>query len=199
MSSRTAFLAGALAFTVGAGVLAFSLIHFSKPGGEVATQASSVGGPFTLVDQNGATVTEKDVAGKPYLVFFGFTHCPEVCPTALADITQVFEALGPDAEKAQALFVTVDPARDTPEALKSYLDSFSPRIRGLTGAQEQVDATVKVFRAYAKRVPLDGGDYTMDHTALVYLMDRNGAFVAPFNLKREPQQSADELRRYLGA
>lgn len=198
MSARTAFIAGSLAFAVGAVALGFGIAHFGgSGGGATATQPSSVGGPFQLVDQNGATVTEADVKGKPYLVFFGFTHCPDVCPTALSEMTQTFDALGPDADKLQALFITVDPARDTPETLKEYLSSFSPRIRGLTGSQGQVDATVKTFRAYARKVPLEGDNYTMDHTALVYLMDRNGAFVQPLNLKREPADVAAELRRYL--
>lgn len=197
MSPRTSFFAGALVFVLGASALAFGLVQYAQRGGAVATQASSVGGPFTLVDQTGATVTDKTFAGKPFLVFFGFTHCPEICPTALTEITQTFQALGPDAEKASALFITVDPERDTPESLKAYLDSFSPRISGLTGSQAQVDAAVKAYKAYAKKAPLPGGDYTMDHTALVYLMDRNGAFVAPVNLKRDPAEIANELKRYL--
>lgn len=197
MSPRMAFFAGAVVFALGAAALAFGVVQLGQTGGAVATQGSTVGGPFALVDQNGATVTDKDLKGEPFLVFFGFTHCPDVCPTALSDMTQAFEALGPDAEKARALFVTVDPARDTPEAMKSYLSSFSPRITGLTGSQEQVDAVIKAYRVYAKKTPLEGGDYTMDHTALVYLMDRNGAFVAPINLKREPAVVAAELKRYL--
>ena len=196
MSPRTAFLVGALAFVLGAGALAGALIQF-RGGGATAQQASSVGGPFRLVDQTGAPVTDADLKGKPFLVFFGFTHCPDVCPTALAEITQAFDALGTDAARTEALFVTVDPARDTPETLKAYLTSFSPRIRGLTGSQEQVDAVVKTYRAYARKQPLKDGDYTMDHTALVYLMDRNGAFVAPLNLKREPADVAAEIKRYL--
>ncbi|MGA0532703.1 SCO family protein [Hansschlegelia sp. KR7-227] len=198
MSPRTAFIAGALAFAVGAAGLAGALIHLGgRGGGQTAAQASAVGGPFEMVDQTGATVTDADVKGKPFLVFFGFTHCPDVCPTALYEITQAFEALGPDAEKTQALFVTVDPERDTPEAMKAYLSSFSPRIRGLTGSRPQVDAMVKAYRAYAKKQPLKDGDYTMDHTAIVYLMDRNGAFVAPLNLKRTPQEIAAEIRPYV--
>ena len=197
MSPRTAFLAGALVFAVGAAGLAGAVLHLGRGGGQTATQPSDVGGPFQLVDQNGATVTEADLKGKPYLVFFGFTRCPDVCPTALYEISQAFQALGPDAAKTQALFVTVDPARDTPEALKGYLSSFSPQIRGLTGGQAEVDAMVKAYRAYAKKQSLESGDYTMDHTAVVYLMDRNGAFVAPLNLKRSPEDVAAEIRRYL--
>lgn len=197
MSPRAAFLAGALVFFVGAAGLAAAVVHFGGPGGETARQASAVGGPFSLVDQDGKPVTEADVMGKPTLVFFGFTRCPDVCPTALYEITQALGALGPDAAKAQALFVTVDPERDTPEALKAYLSSFAPQIRGLTGSQEAVAGMVKAYRAYAKKQPTKDGDYTMEHTAIVYLMDKNGAFVAPLDIKRPPEQIAAEIRRYV--
>jgi protein SCO1/2 len=197
VSSRGVFVAGALAFLVGAAGLTGALVHLGRDGGRTATQASSVGGPFSLVDQDGRPVTEADLKGRPTLVFFGFTRCPDVCPTALYEITQAFEALGPDAEKAQAIFVTVDPERDTPEAIKAYLSSFSPRIRGLTGAPEAMEKMVKAYKAYAKKVPTRDGEYTMDHTAIVYLMDKNGSFVAPLNLKRPPDQVAAEIRSYV--
>jgi protein SCO1/2 len=197
MSPRTAFIAGALAFLVGAGALTGALVHFARPGGETARQASAVGGPFALTDQEGRRVTEADLKGKPTIVFFGFTRCPDICPTALYEITQAFAALGPDADKAQALLVTVDPERDTPEALKAYLSSFAPQIRGLTGSPDAVERTVKAYKAYAKKQPLKDGGYTVDHTAIVYLMDRNGAFVAPLNLKRPPDEIAAEIRRYV--
>lgn len=196
MSSRAVFIAGAAAFLIGATALAGAVLHFAGNAGAPAqtSRTSSVGGPFRLVDQNGATVTEADLKGRTTLVFFGFTHCPDICPTALADITQTLAALGPDAEKAQALFVTVDPERDTPDALKSYLAGFSPQIRGLTGDQAAVDAMVKAYRAYAKRQPLKDGGYTMDHTAIVYLMDKDGTFVAPLNMKRAPAEIAAEIK-----
>ncbi|HVI29783.1 SCO family protein [Hansschlegelia sp.] len=196
MSPRTAFFAGAIVFALGAAGLAAALLHLQGES-QTATQASSVGGPFILVDQDGQAVTEADMKGKPHLVFFGFTHCPDVCPTSLYEMTQALNALGADAEKTEAFFVTVDPARDTPEAMKGYLKSFSPRIRGLTGTQEQVDGMVKAYKVYARKQPLEGGDYTMDHTAVVYLMDRNGNFVAPLNLKRSPEEVAAEIRRYI--
>ena len=196
MSPRTAFFSGAIVFALGAAGLAAALLHLQGES-QTATQASSVGGPFSLVDQDGRAVTEADMKGKPHLVFFGFTHCPDVCPTSLYEMTQALNALGADAEKTEAFFVTVDPARDTPEAMKGYLKSFSPRIRGLTGTQEQVDGMVKAYKVYARKQPLEGGDYTMDHTAVVYLMDRNGSFVAPLNLKRSPEEVAAEIRRYI--
>lgn len=166
------------------------------PRGEMATRPSDVGGPFRLTDHNGRTVTDADFKGKPFLVFFGFTHCPDICPTALFEMSETLRRLGPDAEKIAALFITVDPERDTPEKLKDYISSFHPRIVGLTGTQADIDAVTKAYKAYARKVPLDGDDYTMDHSAIVYLMDRQGRFVAPFNLKRPADEAAADLRRY---
>jgi protein SCO1/2 len=187
----------ASAFLAGAAALAAIAIVIWPRGGEMAVSPSAVGGPFRLTDQNGRTVTDADFKGKPFLVFFGFTHCPDVCPTALFDMSEAFRRLGPDAEKMSALFISVDPERDTPEKLKDYLQSFHPRISALTGTQAEIDAVTKAYKAYAKKVPLDGGEYTMDHTAIVYLMDREGRFVAPFNLKRPADEAAKDLRRYL--
>jgi protein SCO1 len=178
-------------------VLCLSVVLLVVQRGSVPVpQASAVGGPFKLIDQNGRTVTEQDMKGKPFLVFFGFTHCPDVCPTTLFDISEVFRKLGPDADRAAALFVTVDPERDTPEAMKSYLSSFDPHLRGLTGEEAAVDGVIKAYRTYTKKVPNPDGSYSVDHQALVYLMDKEGRFVAPFNLKRRPEESAADLRRY---
>ena len=163
------------------------------PGG---TAAAAIGGPFTLTDQNGKPVSDRDLKGKPFLVFFGYTHCPDVCPTTLFDVSEVLRALGPDADRTAALFITVDPERDTPAVLKDYLSSFDPHLHGLTGDQAKIAAAEKSYRAYAAKVPLKDGDYSMDHTALVYLMDKDGRFVAPFNLKRRPQEAAADLRKY---
>ena len=189
-------LLGLIIFAVGLLVLAGAAMWMMRPQAQIAT-SSLVGGPFRLVDQDGAVVTEADFKGQPFVVFFGFTNCPDICPTKLFELSEVFKRMGPDADKASALFVTVDPERDTPEALKRYLSSFSPRIRGLSGDQAAVDGMVKAYRAYAKKVPLEGGGYTMDHTAVVYLMDANGGFVRPLNMARPPEEIADELRALL--
>lgn len=162
----------------------------------VVVPSATIGGPFRLVDQNAKPVSEQDFAGKPFLVFFGFTHCPDICPTALFEMTEVMRKLGPDADRVSALFITVDPERDTPAVLKDYLSSFDPRVVGVTGEPAAIAAVEKSYRVYAKKVPLDGGNYTMDHTALVYLMDKDGRFVAPFNIKRPPEVAAADLRRY---
>ena len=115
---------------------------------------------------------------------------------ALADISQIIDTLGPDGNKLNALFVTVDPERDTPAVLKDYLSSFNPRLIGVGGDADALAAVAKAYRVYYKKVPLKDGDYTMDHTAIVYLMDKNGQFVAPFSLKRRPEDAAAELRKY---
>jgi protein SCO1/2 len=188
----------AAAFAVGlASVLAVVLLVAGRVPAPITTTASAVGGPFRLVDQNGEPRTEEDLKGHPFLVFFGFTHCPDVCPTTLFEVSEVLRNLGPDAGRARALFVTVDPERDTPEKLKGYLSSFDPHLIGLTGEPDAIERVLKAYRVYYKKVPTEGGGYTMDHTALVYLMDKQGRFVAPFNLKRRPEESAADLRRYL--
>ena len=187
----SAFLAGLiLCFTV--------VLIVTGRGPELfASTSAAIGGPFKLTDQNGKAITERDLKGRPSLVFFGFTHCPEVCPTALFDISEILSKLGPDANKVNAVFITVDPERDTPAVLKDYLASFNPRLVGVGGDAEQLAAVAKAYRVYYKKVPTKDGDYTMDHTAIVYLMDKNGQFVAPFSLKRKPEEGAAELRRYL--
>jgi protein SCO1/2 len=197
MKSRASYLLLILAAFV-AGLVVFSAALFWVTGkNQVAgPPPSSVGGPFNLVDQDGKAVSDADLKGKPFLVFFGFTHCPDVCPTTLFEVSEVFRTLGKDAERVNALFVTVDPERDTSEQLKVYLSSFDPHLRALTGDTAAIAAMEKAYRVYSKKVPLEGGDYTMDHTALVYLMDKKGRFVAPFSLKRTPAEAAADLRKY---
>jgi protein SCO1 len=179
------------------GLLLFLGAIFAVTGFSPTPHAAAIGGPFALVDQNGKPFSDQDMKGKPYLVFFGFTHCPDICPTTLFEMSQLMKKLGPDADRAGALFITVDPGRDTPAILKDYLASFDPHLRGLTGDQAAIDQAIKDYRVYAKKVPLQGGDYTMDHTAIVYLMDKDGQFVAPFDLQRSADVEATELRRYL--
>ena len=162
----------------------------------IATPAA-IGGPFQLTDQSGQTVTEKEMQGRPTLIFFGFTHCPDVCPTSLFEMSEVLRAMGQDADRVNAYFISVDPERDTAAAMKDYLSSFDPHLKGLTGPPQDLAKVISEYRVYAKKVPLKDGDYTMDHTALVYLMDREGKFVAPFNLKRTPDEAATDLKRYL--
>jgi protein SCO1 len=178
-------------------VLCFAAIALIAGSRSSGLPVAAIGGPFRLIDQNGKTVTDQDMKGKPFLVFFGFTHCPDVCPTTLFDVSEVMRSLGPDADRTAALFITVDPERDTPASMKDYLGSFDPHLRGLTGDADALATVAKEYRVYYKKVPLDGGDYTMDHTAIVYLMDKDGHFVSPFSLKRKPDVAAAELRKYL--
>jgi protein SCO1/2 len=184
-------------FLIGALALAAAAIITFSPRQQGQSLASSVGGPFALTTAEGKRLTDKDLRGAPFLVFFGFTHCPDVCPTKLFEISETLRAAGAKGEKLKALFISVDPERDTPEVMKSYLGSFDSRIIGLTGSQAEIDATVKAYRAYAKKVPQKDGGYTMDHTALVYLMDKNGGFVGAFNIEQTPAQAAAEWLRHL--
>lgn len=192
---RRSFVAFLLLLAGAAGIAAAAF--YALDGGRAGAPApSAVGGPFALTDMNGQRVTNKDYEGRPVLMFFGFTRCPDVCPTALAEISAIFEAMGPDA-KVNALFVSVDPERDTPASLKDYLGSFDPRIIGLWGDPETTRKVMQSFRAFAAKVPLKDGDYTMDHTAIVYLLDKRGRFVNAFNISRPPQDAAKDLARYL--
>lgn len=185
----TAFLGGLLLFTAG-------IFLITGRASAPVSVASAVGGPFQLSDHDGKAVSDETLKGKPFLVFFGFTHCPDICPTTLFEVSEILTKLGPDANKVNALFVTVDPERDTVEKLKDYLGSFHPQLKGVTGSPEAVDKMLKGYRVYYKKIPTTGSDYTMDHTALVYLMDKQGRFVAPFNMKRTPDVAAEDLKKY---
>ncbi|MGU3386884.1 SCO family protein [Methylobacterium sp. D53M] len=182
-----AFCLGLIGLT---GAAVFAFLPDKAPVG-----VPSVGGPFTLVNQDGRTVTERDFAGATHLVFFGFTHCPDVCPTTLQQISDVLAALGSKGKTMRVAFVTVDPERDDPASLKTYLSSFDPRITGLTGTPEQVTATEKAYRAYARKVPAKEGDYTMEHTALVYIMDAQNRFLGALDLTRPADEVAAQLAK----
>ena len=161
-----------------------------------SARAAGIGGPFSLVDGDGRAVTNASFAGKWMLVYFGYTHCPDVCPTTLDAISQTLKALGPD-RNIRALFITLDPERDTPAVMKDYLSSFDPRIVGLTGPQAEVDKVAHEYRVYAKKVPTGDGGYSVDHTGVVYLMDGRGDFVESFNPDLEkPAEAAATLAKY---
>jgi protein SCO1/2 len=178
-------------------IVGLLLIFWGTGGVQNMAQPAPIGGPFQLTDQDGKTVTDTSLKGKPTLIFFGYTHCPDICPTALFEISEVLRAMGEDADRVNAYFVTVDPERDKPSIMKDYLSSFDPHLKGLSGDAEQTRKVISAYRVYAKKVPTEGGDYSIDHTALVYLMDRDGKFVHPFNLKRTPEEAAADLKRYL--
>lgn len=153
-----------------------------------------VGGPFELVNGEGETVTDADFAGRPFVIFFGFTHCPDICPTSLFEMAQWIDALGPAADELRFAFVTVDPERDTPAVMRDYVGAFSERIIPLTGTLAQVDRVLDAYRVYAKKVPLEGGGYTMDHSAFVYLMDEDGRYEAHITYGEESERALAKLR-----
>jgi len=157
----------------------------------------TLGGPFRLTDETGTQVTEQSFRGRFMLVYFGFTYCPDVCPTELAKMATALDLLGERAEEVVPLLITVDPARDTPEALAQYTDLFHPRLIGLTGTEAEIAAVAKAYRAYYAKVRTGDGptDYTIDHSAFIYLMGRRGEFVALFNPETTPEAIADAIAR----
>lgn len=159
--------------------------------------AQEIGEHFSLPATDGRRIGPSELAGRPYLLFFGFTHCPDICPTALAEIASRIDELGPDADPLQVVFVTVDPTRDTPEVLGEYLAWFDPRIIGLSGSEEETAATARAFRATYRKVPQGDGAYTMDHTAALYLMDADGVFFDRIDYRAAPEAQLAALRRLL--
>jgi protein SCO1/2 len=153
------------------------------------------GAPFALVDQKGGKITEAAFRGQPTAVFFGFTHCPEVCPTTLSELDGWLKKLGNDGKNIHAYFVSVDPERDTPEVLNNYVSNVSDRITGITGSPEKVAAMAKSFGIYAKKVPLADGDYTMDHTASILLLSRGGDFAGTIAYGENPETAMAKLKR----
>ncbi len=157
--------------------------------------AALVGGPFLLQTGDGKTLSDADMKGRAFLVYFGYTHCPDICPTTLAEISDVLRRMGD--KPIRALFITVDPERDTPATMADYVSSFDPRIIGLSGSAEQIAAVEKAYRVYARKGPSNAnGDYSMDHSSVVYLMDGGGAFVEALDLERPPEEVAKELSAY---
>lgn len=153
------------------------------------------GAPFALVDQSGAEITDAAFRGAPSALFFGFTHCPEICPTTLYELDGWLTALGDEGKNLRAWFVTIDPARDTPDIMDAYVGNVSERIRGITGEPAKVEAMARSYGIYFKRVELDGGDYTMDHTASVLLLDRKGDFAGTIAYGENPDTAIAKLKR----
>jgi protein SCO1/2 len=155
----------------------------------------AIGGPFSLTDQHGATVTEAALNGHPSAIFFGYTNCPNVCPTTLADMSDWLQKLGPDGDKLKVYFVTVDPERDTKDQLAAYLQAFDPRITGLTGPRPAIDQMLRAYRVYSRKVPIDGGGYSMDHTASVYLLDKDAGFAGTVDYNDDTDKAVARLKR----
>jgi cytochrome oxidase Cu insertion factor (SCO1/SenC/PrrC family) len=172
------------------------------PGGEPkSTGTALVGGPFTLTDHNGNRVTDQTYAGKYLLIFFGFTYCPDVCPSELQVMSAALDQLGPDAEKIQPLFITIDPARDTPQVMKDYVANFHPRLVGLTGSDQDIAAVAAKYRVYYAKAKGGAGesDYLMDHSAILYLMNPDGTFLKHFTYGTDAKALANAIRQAMSS
>lgn len=181
------------------GLLGYLIVEVFRGGenGAVIGQAQ-VGGPFELVDGEGRTVTDEEFRGEYMLVYFGYTYCPDVCPTELQNMSRALELLGEEAEAVRPVFITVDPERDTPEVIESYVENFHPRMVGLTGSPEQIEKAAKSYRVYYKKAESgSASEYLMDHTSIVYLMGREGEFLRHFGYGTSPEDMAQGIRSYL--
>jgi protein SCO1/2 len=176
-------------------IVAGGLFLWRSEDGSPGIAAATIGGPFQLVDQRGAIVTEAALKGHPSALFFGYTYCPDVCPTTLYEMTVWLGKLGADGDKLKAYFVTVDPERDTKEQIAAYLEGFDPRITGLTGSREAIDAMLKSYRVYSRKAPSEDGEYIMDHTAAVYLLDKEATFTGTVDYKEDEATALAKLKR----
>lgn len=182
-----------------AGLLGWLTLEITRSKQDIAEAPFGV--PFTLTDQKGQPITEQAFRGKPTALFFGFTHCPEVCPTTLFELNGWLTKIDPDGSRLQAYFVTVDPERDTPALLGAYISNVTDRVTGIAGEPAKVAEVIKGFRVYAKKVPLDeakpDGDYTMDHTASIFLLDAGGRFVGTIAYGENPDVAEQKLQNLL--
>jgi cytochrome oxidase Cu insertion factor (SCO1/SenC/PrrC family) len=164
-------------------------------GRNVITGEPTVGGPFRLTDQNGRTVSDADFRGRYMLIYFGYSFCPDVCPTTLGVMAQALEKLGGDSKRVVPIFISVDPARDTPKVLADYMKAFGPNFIGLTGSQDQIKTVEKEYRVYATKRPLENGNYGMDHSSVIYLMGPNGKIISFYDEALSPDDLAKDLRQ----
>jgi protein SCO1/2 len=187
MAGMTGFVVAALCL-----VLVFTAHQSGQSGG-----VASIGGPFTLVDDAGAPVTDRTLAGKPYAMYFGYTYCPDVCPTTLLDLSRWIKMLGSDADKLNYVFVTIDPERDTPQLMHTYLSSFDRHIRGFTGTPEAIGQIAKEYRVYYKKIPADDGGYLMDHSSITYLMGSDDKYVGVIAYQEDDASALAKLKSLL--
>ena len=197
MPRRSLVIFAAVILLIAAGIGGYALVnrqlHQAGAQGEAL-----VGGPFTMTDHTGAKVTEKTFLGRYMLVFFGYTYCPDICPTELQVMMAALDSMGPQAEKIQPVFVSVDPERDTPEVLKSYVENFGPQLVGLTGTPDEVAGIAKAYRVYyAKSGDKESPDYLMDHSSIIYLMGPDGRFVKHMPYTTDAAKLAEELKEAL--
>ena len=189
-----------LAALLGLGLLAGLLLYDmrARDAGELSAPLAAIGGPFTLTGTDGQPFDSESLKGKPHAVFFGFTHCPEVCPTTLNELSVMMGELGAKADDFRAVFITVDPERDSPEALKSYMQSFDPRLIALTGSPEAIAKVAKSFRVYYAKQPTSDGSYVMDHTSIVFLMNAKGEFTGTLDFEENANTKLAKLKRLVG-
>lgn len=190
------FLGGAL---VGLAVVPGALERLQPTAEVMSIGKATVGGPFTLTDHTGRRVTDRDFRGKHMLVYFGFTFCPDVCPSGLQVMAAALDQLGPKADKITPVFISVDPERDSPEQLAQYVPSFHPRLVGLTGTPEEIQSVAKAYRVYYRKVKDEKStaDYTVDHTSIIYLMSPEGEFLAHFTHATPSTAMAEKLEKVL--
>ena len=195
--TRRALTAFLLAVLVICGMLLYRLWMERVPQATVTGEAL-VGGPFELTDHNGNMVTDQTYRGRMMLIYFGFTYCPDACPTALGVMSAALDKLDMAADRVVPILITVDPERDTPQVLKDYVSNFHPQMVGLTGTPEQIAQVAKAYRVYYQKAPgATAEDYLMDHTLMIYLMNGEGKFVKHFSPEATPDQIADEIRQHL--
>jgi protein SCO1 len=165
-----------------------------------ATGGPTIGGPFVLENSSGKTVTDRDFRGKYMLVYFGYTYCPDVCPTTLNAVADALDRLGPKANDLRPIFITVDPERDTPDVMKQYTGAFSPNLIGLTGTPDQIARVAKEYRVYYARHVTGPGpnDYSMDHSSIIYLMGPDGNFIAPIRADESGEEMAATIGKLMG-
>ena len=195
----TVIVAGFLVGALG-GAAALILTRGAAGPGVATTGTALIGGPFTLIGHDGKPVTDQAFRGKYMLVSFGFTHCPDICPAELQVMSAALDELGPKANEIIPIFITLDPERDTPQAVTDYVRNFGQRFVGLTGSPEQVAAAAKAYRVTYSKFQEEGAkpdDYTIDHVALVYLMGKDGEYLANFAYDTPAAKMAEALRRYL--
>lgn len=200
MPRRPVLIFAVLVLLIAAGLAGYAWLN-RQAGDPQGTGVALVGGPFTLTDHNGREVTEKTFLGKYMLVFFGFTFCPDICPTELQVISAALDQMGPAGEAIQPVFITVDPARDTPDVLKAYLSNFGPRLIGLTGTPEQIAAAAKAYRVYYAKAANSSADenYMMDHSTIIYLMGPDGRFLRHMPYTSDAAKLAAELKESVTA
>lgn len=191
-------IAAWLAIGVIAGFLVWTFLAPRAQNPVTGISTAAIGGPFSLTDQHGMTVTDASLKGYPTALFFGYTFCPDICPTTLADMSVWLQELGPYGDRLKAYFVTIDPERDTQPVLADYLQAFDPRIEGLTGSAQAIDQIVKDYRVYVDKVPARDGSYTFNHTASVYLLDATGKLTGTITYDEDPVVALEKIKHLVG-